>query len=109
MIPRNIKAIIDLYVDKGYPTGSFLYAVLTNDLFEAASRADQQNQFALTLICQYIYNYTPGMCWGGLEEVAAWFKFHKEHPKQAEVAAAADRERRQKYYEECPKTLFEGG
>jgi len=107
MIPRNIKAIIDLYVDKGYPTGSFLYAVLINNLSEAAGRADQQNQFALTLICKYIYNYTPKCCWGSAEAVRDWRKLHEEHPEQAEAAAAQDRERRQKYYEQQQETLFE--
>jgi len=107
MIPRNIKAIIDLYVDKGYSVGSFLYAVLTNDLFEATARADQQNQFALTLICQYIYNYTPKPCWGSPEAVKDWQRMHKEHPNLCEAMASQDRERRQKYYEESQETLFE--
>lgn len=106
-MPRNIKDIIDLYVDKGYPVGSFLYAVLTNNLFEAAARADQQNQFALTSICQYIYNYTPGSCWGSVKAVKDWQRLHKKNPKQAEIIALQDRERRAKYYEECQGTLFE--
>lgn len=106
MIPKNIKNIIDLYVDKGYPVGHFLYAVLTNDLFEAAARADQQNQFALTLICQYIYNYTPNPCWGSPEAVMAWQEMHKEQPVRAKHIASQDREKRAKYYEECQETLL---
>lgn len=99
MIPRAPKAGIDQYVDWGVPTGSFLRAVLSNDLFEAVARADQYNKDALTDICEYIYNYTPTICHGSPEEVEAWLKFHSEKPEEAYNAAGADRERRKQYYE----------
>lgn len=99
MIPRSPKAGIDRYVGNGVPTGSFLRVVLENDLFEAVARADPDNQLALADICEYIYNYTPATCHGSPERVAAWLKFHREHPEQAHEAASQDRERREQYYE----------
>ncbi len=99
MIPRGSKAGIDCYVDNGVPTGSFLYAVLSNDLFEAIARADDENQLALATICRYIDNYTPSTCHGSPEKVRDWFKFHRATPTQANRAASADRERREHYYE----------
>lgn len=89
MIPRAIKASIDLYIDTGYPTGSFLYAVLTNDLFEACGRADMVNGHELHDICKYIYNCAPSSCHGTKEKVEAWMKMHKEEPEKAQRIAKA--------------------
>lgn len=97
MISRATKAGIDRYVDHGCPTGSFLRAVLENDLFEAVAKADQYNRHLLADICEYIYNYTPATCHGSPEKVAAWLKFHREKPEEAHEAAGADRERREHY------------
>jgi len=100
MIPRDTKGGIDRYVDRGVPTGSFLRAVLSNDLFEAVAKADYHNKLALAAICEYIYNYTPDTCHGSPEVVAAWLKFHRENPTEANRAAGMDRERRERYYDQ---------
>lgn len=98
MIPPHTKMSIDLYIDKGYCSrGSFIYAVLTNDLMEAACRADQMNQANLTDICKYLYNLTPSACWGSVKKVEAWALLHKEHPDQAQKIAKADEEQRAAY------------
>ncbi len=73
-IPQNTKESLDRYVNDRIPTGSFLYAVLTNDLFEATGRADSSNEVALFQICQYIYNELPSGCWGGPERVKEWLR-----------------------------------
>jgi len=100
MIPRDTKSGVDQYVDHGVPTGSFLRAVLENDLFEAVAKADYHNKLALAAICEYIYNYTPTTCHGSPEEVAAWLKFHREEQEVANCAAGTDRERRERYYDQ---------
>lgn len=99
MLPKNVKAGIDRYVDFGCPTGSFLYAVLTNDLFKATERADHLNRLVLVEICEYIYNFTPNVCYGTTDKVAAWLKFHKTEPSKANEAAAGDRGKREVYYD----------
>jgi len=73
-IPENVKASLDRYVMNGIPTGDFLRAVLSNDLFEAVGRADMDNQHNLVSICQYIYNYCPSTCHGSLKKVDEWIK-----------------------------------
>ena len=98
MIPRAPKHGIDQYVDHGVPTGSFLRAVLSNDLFEAVARADEHNQIALAEICKYIYNFTPTTCHGSPERFEHWIEFHKKEPVVANEAASQDRERRARYY-----------
>lgn len=71
-MPDDTKASLDRYVKEKIPTGGFLYAVLTNDLFEAVGRADIQNRHALFEICRYIYNELPLGCWGSVEKVSNW-------------------------------------
>lgn len=40
----------------GYPGGSFVQAVVNNDLMEAVGRADSINVHALKFYCQLMYN-----------------------------------------------------
>lgn len=40
----------------GYPGGSFVQAVVNNDLMEAIGRADSINVHALKFYCQLMYN-----------------------------------------------------
>jgi len=99
MIPRQPKRGIDDYVDRGVPTGDFLYAVLSNDLFGAFGKADQYNQAALCDVCRYVHDYTPAACHGSPERVAAWLASHRESPDRVERYVNYDAERRRTYYE----------
>jgi hypothetical protein len=76
-IPRRTQDAIDAYVAHGVPPGGFLYAVLTNDLFGATGRADQENRAALLDICRYVYNEIPSACWGSTEKMLAWIAKHE--------------------------------
>jgi hypothetical protein len=42
--------------DIGYPGGSFVQAVVNNNLMEAVGRADATNVHALKFYCQLMYN-----------------------------------------------------
>lgn len=52
--------------------GSFLTAVLENDLAEAVGRADFQNIEVLPAIVAFVYRNLPSPCWGSKEKVEAW-------------------------------------
>ena len=65
---------LERYVDHRIPPGSFLRAVLCNDLFDAVARADLNNQYVLPLIVKYIYNELPGGCWGNAAIVDSWLE-----------------------------------
>lgn len=80
-IRRDTLDSIDLYVKEGIPTGSFLEAVLCNDLMESFGRADMGNRLALFEICGYIYNETPAACHGSAEKVREWLKMKSEERK----------------------------
>ena len=69
-----LKDAIDLYIQKGRYTGSFLRAVLTNDLFEAVGRADHLNIDLIPTYCAYLYNECPAGCFGSVEQYDSWIE-----------------------------------
>ena len=73
-IAEATMSALELYVKERIPTGSFLEAVLCNDLREAIGRADENNQRVLPEIVAWLYNEAPSNCWGSREKVTAWLK-----------------------------------
>lgn len=73
-IPSSTKSAIDAYVSKGRPVGDFVHAVLTNNLINAMSHADDNNMTSLKKIVQYVYNQIPSSCWGSEEIVNSWIE-----------------------------------
>jgi hypothetical protein len=69
--PEMIEAL-RRYVEMRCPVGGFLTAVLSNDLMNAAGKADDGNFNALGAYCAYLYNHMPAACHGSREKVAAW-------------------------------------
>lgn len=74
MIRRDVLESLQRYEDDHIPTGSFLRAVLENDLMEAVARADDDNKISLVAICRYVYNEMPVRCWGSRAKVRAWLE-----------------------------------
>ncbi len=71
-IPAHMREGIRAYVEDRRPIGHFLTALLSNDLKNAALRADDANRAALADWVGFIYEYAPSNCWGSPEIVAAW-------------------------------------
>jgi hypothetical protein len=69
---------IRLYLEEGIPPGSFLTAVLSNDLMEAAARADVANRCALFEWARWLHNEAPIGSYGSRKAVIAWFKKKQE-------------------------------
>ncbi|MCF7795995.1 hypothetical protein K9M42_02780 [Patescibacteria group bacterium] len=76
-MPERTKKELDRYVQNGIPTNGFLEKVLSNDLFGAIGKADEENSEALHDICKYIYNKLPSRCWGSSEQVVSWIKYKR--------------------------------
>ena len=74
MIPERMLPALNRYVKHGIVPGSFLYAVLCNDLKEAVACADDENIQQLPEYVRYLYNNVPSPCWGSVERVNAWIK-----------------------------------
>lgn len=82
-IPAGIFEDMQAYVKYRQPPGSFLEAVLTNDLKGAVSRADPECGAALYQIVQWFYWEAPGNCWGSEERVKAWLRGSESKPWSA--------------------------
>ena len=63
---------LDRYARDHCPVGSFLRAILENDLMHAVGRADTDNLAALTEIVQYVHWEMPSNCHGSKAAVVAW-------------------------------------
>lgn len=73
-IPEHMREGMLNYINLGIPTGSFLEAVLSNDLSKAFSKADSINQHRLGDIVSYVYSFAPALCHGSPEDYAGWIK-----------------------------------
>ncbi len=72
--PAEIVSSLRRYAEEKIPTGSFLQAVLENDLTAAFGRADIDNRYKLFEILSYCYNELPAICWGSPDRVKNWLK-----------------------------------
>jgi hypothetical protein len=81
-IPARIREALVRYVELRLRTGDFLYAVLTNDLFAAIARADDECLRALPAIVAWIHNKTPCSCHGSPACVSRWLR--KEEAEKVE-------------------------
>lgn len=78
MIPEHMREGVKLYLERGLKPGSFLLAVLENDLAEAFARADETNRMALYNWVRFLCSEMPKKSWGSKEEVEAWMKKKRE-------------------------------
>lgn len=93
-IPDRQQESIANWILYGRPTGGFLMAVLENDLYEAAGRADREN---IRLLPGYaaMLGTLPVQCWGSEQRVEAWrnvggLRGIQEHKKEADDGTPAD-------------------
>jgi hypothetical protein len=71
-LPEHMRQGAEDYVERGYKPGSFLRAVLANDLVESFGHADDTNVAAMHTWAQWLFNEAPSMCWGSTERVDRW-------------------------------------
>jgi hypothetical protein len=73
-VPDLIRESLTRYAGNRVPTGGFLGAVLANDLFAAAGRADDVNRHYLWDICVFVMGTLPRESYGSWEKVRAWVR-----------------------------------
>lgn len=86
-VPSQLHDGLVNYLAYGIPTGSFLHAVLTNDLVGAVSRADERSAEGLVALVRFLYNMAPAVAWGSDENVALWIEARRKEREQAQVSA----------------------
>ena len=72
LLPEGLRGGLVRWIVKGIPTGSFLAAVLRNDLRDACARIDTENRPFLPDVVKWLYNYAPAYTWGSPANVDAW-------------------------------------
>jgi hypothetical protein len=71
-IPAHMEESLRRYILHGEAPGSFLTAVLVNDLHQACAHADDENLRNLPAFMCYLYNEAPSPCWGSPKKFAEW-------------------------------------
>ena len=74
LIPEYMRDGMTRYIKRGIPPGSFLTAVLSNDLMGALRKADDTNINAMPAYGRFLYNYAPAGCYGSPDAVDRWVK-----------------------------------
>jgi hypothetical protein len=71
-IPDYMREGMFRWLAFGIQPGSFLTAVLENDLKGAVSQADDLNQRRLLQYVVFLHNYAPLGCWGSPAKITEW-------------------------------------
>jgi len=87
---RHMVEAVKNWVENGIPPGSFLSAVITNDLKEAAATADSINRHLLFEWVGWFWMRAPSDCWGSLENAQKWIQMHKEAREEANSEKSDD-------------------
>ena len=75
------------YLLHGYEPGGFLVAVLVNDLYAAACKADFVNVEHLGYVAKFVVQALPTMCYGSAERVRNWSTMDQEERERVLVSA----------------------
>lgn len=78
LIPEHMQGAVTRWLENGLEPGSFLSAVLRNDLKGAVAHADSINLPRLKDYINFFYNFAPGNCWGSVEKFENWMEMHQE-------------------------------
>ena len=74
LLPDHCRDGMRLYVEFGIMPGSFLTAVLENNLVEAFACADEENIHRMFDYASFLYNEMPRNAWGSPKTVQDWAK-----------------------------------
>ena len=81
-LPEHMKQAARMWVERAEPhprmLGSFMRAVLTNNLVDAFAHADRENREAMYEWAKWLYNDIPSPAWGSSEKLDAWYAAHHE-------------------------------
>lgn len=73
-LPEHMRDGFRRYIEDGIPGGSFMTAVLSNDLMGAFQRADDINRDHMFDTCAFLHNEAPRGCFGSPEHVKDWIR-----------------------------------
>lgn len=71
-LPRTLREGTKLYIEQGILPGSFLRAVISNNLKESFAQADHVNITRMFEIVKWFYNECPIPAWGSEKKMKDW-------------------------------------
>jgi len=74
ILPEHMQESMRRYIEEGARPGSFLSAVLENNLVRAFSRADEINSIYMINFARFLYNEAPLDAWGSEQAVRDWIQ-----------------------------------
>ena len=86
-IPEHMKLAMTEYIESGRPVGSFLEAILTNNLKKAVANADDTNICIIPAYVKFLYNEAPSGCWGSPANYQHWLDYHASKRNQVNQMA----------------------
>ena len=94
-VPEHTHEALMNYFNHCWEPGSFLMAVLQNDLMQASFRADHINRSKIPEIAAWIYHNAPRGSWGSEEVIRGWLgknEYQQEYEQQRLVNILAGKE-----------------
>lgn len=82
-VPENLRPGLQRFIESGIPVGSFLDAVLRNDLTNAVLRADPITFQHLPTVVRWLHNFAPANCHGNENHVVGWMDA-RQHDARAQ-------------------------
>ena len=76
-IPARMMPSIQRYITDRLRPGNFLQEVISNDLYGAIARADDENLENLPAYLSFFNNEAPGLCWGSKKKMEEWIESAK--------------------------------
>lgn len=84
VLPKRVHEGIHTYIDEHVRPGSFLRAVLANDLYTAVANADPESERCLPNIAKYVVNTVPRKARDTRKRVGKWMDMRHETSEGAE-------------------------
>lgn len=81
-VPDHLKGGLQRYLNHRLKPGSFLEAIITNDLYRAYRTADGESFHGLREVIEYLYWDAPSKSWGSVEKFEAWLALKREENKE---------------------------
>lgn len=73
-VPESLHDGLIEYIGARRPVGGFLAAILSNNLVDAVTRADDINRPQIATVVFFLLNYATATCWGSPAAVKAWLE-----------------------------------
>ena len=94
LIPIHMREGLYGYIHNGRRVGSFLAAVISNDLRETCLNADNVNKHVIFEYVAFLHGYAPMACWGSTKKYHEWCIAGGLNGRETSTKSAVKKEKR---------------